>query len=121
MRYFAKLGINNKVMGVHTVHENELKDSAGVEQESLGIEFLTNIHKYPNWVQCWQDHSKRKHMAGPGMTYDDERDAFIPKQNFPSWTLNESTCDWEAPIAKPDDGKFYTWNDGTQGWDEVID
>ena len=121
MRYFAKIGINNKVMGVHTVHENVLKDSEGVEHESLGIQFLSNIHKYPNWVQCWQDHSKRKHMAGPGMTYDDERDAFIPKQNFPSWTLNESTCDWEAPIAKPDDGKFYEWNEGTQSWDEVID
>jgi hypothetical protein len=121
MRYFAKIGINNKVMGVHTVHENELKDSAGVEQESLGIEFLTNIHKYPNWVQCWKDRSKRKHFPGPGMTYDDDRDAFIPKKIFSSWTLNESTCDWEAPIAQPNDGKFYAWNDGTQGWDEVID
>jgi len=119
MRYFAKIGLNNKVMGVHIVHENELKDSAGVEQESLGIEFLTNIHKYPNWVQCWKDRSKRKHMAGVAMTYDEDKDAFIPIQNYPSWTLNEDTCIWEAPVAYPDDGKFYTWNEETTSWDEL--
>ena len=67
----------------------------------------------------------RKNFAGIGYTYDEDRDAFIAPQPFASWTLNESTCQWEAPIAYPTDGKDYTWNetnyqaDNTTGW-EVI-
>ena len=49
----------------------------------------------------------RKNYAGIGYTYDEDKDAFIPKQPFNSWTLNEDTCQWEAPSARPDDGKFY--------------
>jgi len=121
MKYFAKIGINNEVMEVHVVHENELKDSNGVEHESLGIQFLNNLHKYSNWVQCWKDHSKRKHMAGVGMIYNEDKDAFIPKQNFSSWILNEDTCNWEAPVAKPDDEKTYKWNEETTSWDEIAE
>lgn len=61
----------------------------------------------------------RKNYAGIGFTYDEQRDAFIPPKDFPSWTLNEDTCTWNAPIAKPDDGKLYAWNEETTSWDEV--
>jgi hypothetical protein len=61
----------------------------------------------------------RKNFAGIGFTYDSVRDAFYGPQPFPSWTLNESTCLWGAPVEYPDDGNMYQWNEETQTWDEV--
>jgi hypothetical protein len=62
-----------------------------------------------NWVQG---------IGGIGSTYDKTNDVFIRSQPFPSWTLDAS-FEWQAPTAKPDDGKYYTWNEDTQAWDEV--
>jgi hypothetical protein len=59
----------------------------------------------------------RKNHAGIGYTYDEDRDAFIPKKPFNSWVLNEDTCLWEAPVAKPEDDNMYTWNELTLSWD----
>ena len=127
MASFAKIGLNNKVIAVHSVHNNELLDSNGVEQEVLGVEFLTNLHGWAIWKQTSYNthggvHSSggtplRKNHAGIGYTYDEDRDAFIPKKPFASWTLNETTCQWEAPVAKPTDGQRYTWNEETTTWD----
>ena len=61
----------------------------------------------------------RKNYAGIGYTYDSVRDAFIPPQPYASWTLNEDTCLWDAPVAYPDDGKRYTWDEATTNWVEV--
>ena len=61
----------------------------------------------------------RKNYAGIGYTYDESRDAFIPPKPFDSWTLNETSCLWEAPVAYPDDGEVYTWNEENQNWDLV--
>ena len=60
----------------------------------------------------------RKNYAGKGYTYDTERDAFIPPKPFPSWTLNEDTCLWEAPVAHPE-GKARKWNEENQTWDLI--
>jgi len=62
----------------------------------------------------------RKNFAGIGFTYDREKDAFIPPQPFASWTLNETTCLWEAPVTYPDDGKMYIWNESITNWTEVV-
>ena len=59
----------------------------------------------------------RKNFAGIGYKYDMNKDAFIPPQPFASWILNEETCLWEAPVAKPDDGQEYKWNEETTTWD----
>ena len=59
----------------------------------------------------------RKNFAGIGFSYDSTRDAFIPPQPYLSWTLNEDTCLWECPVAYPDDGNMYNWNEETQAWD----
>ena len=59
----------------------------------------------------------RKNYAGIGYTYDYARDAFIPPKPFSSWTLNENTCQWEPPVAKPTDNKLYKWNESSQKWD----
>lgn len=61
----------------------------------------------------------RKNYAGIGYTYDKVRDAFIPPKPFPSWMLNEDSCLWEAPIAMPQDGKVYRWDEQTTAWIEV--
>jgi hypothetical protein len=72
------------------------------------------------WIETKMDGSIRKNYAGIGFSYDQGRDAFIPPQPFPSWTLNETTCRWEAPVECPNDGNMYEWNEITQAWDEVI-
>lgn len=61
----------------------------------------------------------RKNYAGVGFTYDADKDAFIPPKPFESWVLNETTCLWEAPVAMPDDGNFYDWDEETTNWVEV--
>jgi len=62
----------------------------------------------------------RKNYAGIGFNYDQTRDAFIPPQPYASWTLNETTCLWDAPSEMPTDGKMYSWNEETLSWNEVI-
>ena len=58
----------------------------------------------------------RKNYAGVGYTYDPNRDAFIPPQPFPSWVLDEETCQWTAPVEYPDDGNGYLWDEGSLSW-----
>jgi len=60
----------------------------------------------------------RKNYAGIGYTYDSKKDAFIPPKPYASWSLNEDTCQWQAPIAIPDpvDGKYYSWDESTTSW-----
>jgi hypothetical protein len=66
-----------------------------------------------------EDRSLRKNYAGIGYTYDSGRDAFIPPQPYPSWTLNEDTCLWDCPVAMPTEGGPFTWNEEAQTWDTV--
>jgi len=119
MAHFAKIGLNNKVIEVLSVDNNELLDSNGIEQEVNGIDFLTKLTGYPVWKQTSYNNNIRKNHASIGMTYDEDRDAFIPKKPYNSWVLNETTCNWDAPSAYPDDGKTYSWNEETLAWVEV--
>ena len=66
-----------------------------------------------------QSKALRKNFAGIGYSYDSARDAFIPPKPFNSWTLNETTCLWEAPVAYPTDSQIYDWNERNQTWDLV--
>ena len=75
--------------------------------------------KEGTWVQTSYNASIRKNYAGIGYTYDSTRDAFISPQPYPSWILNEDTCGWESPVAMPDDGKPYIWNEATTNWTEI--
>ena len=77
---------------------------------------------YTNGVPS-DDQSKafRKNYAGIGYTYDETRDAFIPPQPFDSWLLNEQSCLWEAPVAYPEDGQQYTWNEELGTWDLITE
>ena len=129
MASFAKIGLNNKVIEVLSVVNEVLHDSNGIEQESIGIDFLTKLTGYPVWKQTsYNTHGGvhdnngtplRKNHAGIGYTYDEDRDAFIPKKPFNSWILNETTCIWEAPIAYPVDNNIYKWNEEIQNWELI--
>ena len=123
MAHFAKLGTGNIVERVAVV-SNDIATTG-----QTGIDFLNNLHGSRDvWKQTSYNtqggvHTLggtpfRKNYAGIGYTYDETRDAFIPPQPYNSWTLNEDTCNWEAPSAKPDDGKRYEWNEETISWIE---
>jgi len=128
MASFAKLNPENIVITVESVVNEVLKDSNGVEQENIGVQFLRTLYNEPNaiWKQTSYNtnggvHSLggtpfRKNHAGIGYTYDSNRDAFIPQKPYNSWILNETTCNWEAPIPYPNDGQKYTWNEENQSW-----
>jgi hypothetical protein len=131
MASFAKIGLNNKVIEVLSVVNEVLHDANGVEQESIGIDFLTKLTGYPVWKQTSYNtiggvHTNggtplRKNHAGIGYTYDEDRDAFIPKKPYASWVLNESTCLWQAPVAIPatelEDNQYYSWNESIINWE----
>tara|TARA_R100000700_G_C3093427_1_gene93737 strand:- start:58 stop:414 length:357 start_codon:yes stop_codon:yes gene_type:complete len=117
MAHFAKIGLNNKVISVHSVHDNELKDSNGIEQEVIGIDFLTKLTGWAVWKQTSYNKNFRKNFAGIGYIYDENRDAFIPPQPYNSWSLDEETCTWKPPIPRP--SGLHEWNEEDQTWEEV--
>jgi hypothetical protein len=134
MASFAKIGLNGKVIAVHSVVNEVLHDSNGIEREDIGIDFLTKLHGWAIWKQTSYNtyggvHSSggiplRKNFAGIEYTYDEDRDAFIPKKPYNSWILNEDTCRWEAPVAMPeltqeqiDNKNYYAWNEQIKNWE----
>jgi hypothetical protein len=129
MASFAKIGLNGKVIEVQSVVNEVLHDANGVEQESIGIDFLTKLTGWAIWKQTSYNthagvHSSggiplRKNHAGVGYTYDEDRDAFIPPKPFNSWILNEDTCQWQSPIPYPQDNNKYNWNEQNQSWDLI--
>ena len=129
MATFAKIGLNGKVMSVVSVNNEAIQDSKNVEREELGIQLLTELTHWPIWIQTSYNTEAgvhkfggtpfRKNHAGLGYTYDDDKDAFIPPKPYVSWILNETTCQWEAPVALPDTKNKYTWNEETKQWDLI--
>jgi hypothetical protein len=115
MAHFAKIGIDNVVLEVLVVSNKDTMTAEGIEQESVGIEFLKNVTGHPTWVQTSYNGNIRKNYAGVGYTYDSGRDAFIPPQPFPSWTLAEETCQWFAPVPVPAEGMCH-WDESTTSW-----
>jgi len=107
MAHFAKLD-NTKTVTQVIVAEQDFINSGQV-----GDSFL--------WVQTSYNGNFRKNYAGVGYTYDTTRDAFIPPKPYPSWLLDEETCQWAAPVAYPTDGKDYTWDEETTNWIEVTE
>jgi hypothetical protein len=119
MAHFAKLDENNVVLAIHVVN-NDVITNNGVESEQLGIDFLTQLHGHINWKQTSYNNNIRKNYAGIGDLYDFVRDAFISPKLFESWTLNETTCRWDAPVPYPTDGKYYDWDESSLSWKERV-
>jgi hypothetical protein len=117
MSHFAKVE-NGVVTQVIVVNNAETVNADGIEIEHIGVEFCKKLFG-GNWKQTSYNGNKRKNYAGIGFTFDAGRDAFIPPQPFPSWTLVEQTCQWTAPTPMPVDDKRYTWNEETLAWVEM--
>ena len=127
MAHFAELDSNNVVTRVIVVANQDVLDSNGNEDESVGIEYLKRLFgENTIWKQTSYNATQRARYAGKGFTYDPSRNVFLLPQPHPSWTLNETTTEWESPIPMPEipEGKdgHYIWNeeayqaDNTTGW-----
>ena len=107
MDYYAFLDKNNVVTEV----------IGGKDQKSENTDWEQWYGEFRGQV-CKRSRTDgfRKNYAGSGYTYDATRDAFIPPQPYPSWTLNETTCLWDAPTPYPTDGQRYQWDEPTTSW-----
>lgn len=116
MAHFAKLDENNVVLQVNVVANAALDPN---DEEGSGIAFLTEWSGgYSNWKQTSYNGNFRKNFAGIGSIYDEARDAFIAPQPFPSWTLDEETCQWKAPKPMPQ-GYGWIWDEEAGDWINV--
>ena len=115
MAHFAELDSNNVVTRVIVVSNKDTSDASGFEVESIGVAFCQHLFG-GNWKQTSYNGNIRKNYAGVGYTYDAGIDAFVPPKPYPSWVLNSSTAQWEAPVPMPNDGAVYGWDESTQSW-----
>ena len=114
MAHFAQIE-NGIVTQVIVVDNSEMLDDNGNESEALGLAFCENLLG-GTWVQTSYNASIRKNYAYVGSTYDVIRDAFIDPKPYASWTLNETTCQWEAPVAYPTEGGMFKWDEVAGDW-----
>ena len=120
MAHFAKIDENNIVQQVIVVTNEDCGNLEFPESEIVGQTFLNSIGLTGTWKQTSYNSNFRKNYAGIGNIFDEDRNAFIGTTPFPSWILNEDTCQWESPIERPTDGNLYRWNEDEQSWEEVI-
>ena len=116
MSHFAK--IENGFVTTVIVAEQEFVDG----QEGTWVQTSYNTRGGKHYDQDGNEDSiapLRKNYAGVGYVYDSDKDAFYSPEPYPSWTLNDTTCQWESPVAYPSDGKIYEWNEETTAWDLV--
>lgn len=129
MASFVKLNSENKVIKAVSIANDVITDVNGVEQESIGIEFLRNLYNEPdaNWKQTSYNTRDNVHInggtpirgnyAGLGFIYDSENNVFYPEKPYPSYILDTSKWQWKAPVPKPE-GAFYpvVWDEETLSW-----
>jgi hypothetical protein len=123
MAHFAKIE-DGVVTQVIVVDNKDCADASGVEKEYIGAAFCERLLG-GTWKQTSYNGTFRKNYAGVGYTFDAARDAFIPPKPYTSWLLNETTAQWDAPVAMPEDAgtgeppKRYTWDEATTSWVEI--
>ena len=117
MAHFAEINDSNEVLQVCVVADTDCQDNNGDESESVGITFLKALlGSDTNWVQTSYNARIRKNFAGINYTWDSGRNAFIPPKPFNSWQLDEDTCTWKSPVARPTDGENYVWDEANTQW-----
>ena len=117
MAHFAKLDSRNQVIHVSVVDNKDILDEQGKESEQVGIEYLTKVHGYSKWKQTSYNGKFRMNYAALGYTYDEDMDAFVPPQPYPSWTLDTTKGYWVPPIPMPlSGGESWTWDEPTKSW-----
>lgn len=126
MAHFAKVqdGVVTKVIVAEPEFFDTFVDSSPGKWLKTSYNMRGGVYYDPSTNQPAADQSiinddegrMRKNYAGKGYTYDAQRDAFIPPQPFASWTLNETSCLWEAPVPYPTDDQSYRWDEDTTSW-----
>ena len=111
MSHFAK--VENGIVTEVIVAEQDVIDSGIFGDGWVQTSYNTIGGQHP------EGRPLRKNYAGVGYAYDSIRDAFIPPKPYPSWVLDETTCQWGAPTPMPVDGKMYSWNEETLSWSEI--
>ena len=106
MSHFAEIDSNGIVQRV-IVAEQDFIDSGAVGDAA-------------NWIQTSYNNNIRKQFAGIGYTYDSAKDKFLAPQPFASWSL-DANDDWQPPVAMPEDGKNYRWDEDTTNWVEITE
>ena len=140
MAHFAKIGMNGKVIGVLTMGNKDMLNASGVEDETVGQQWLERHNNWPApmWIQTSYNTSAGTHKlggtpfrgnyAGIGYIWDEDNNIFYGKKPYPSWVLNTTTATWHSPIGDaPDDltdeekaaRTCYVWNEGTGAWDKT--
>ena len=138
MAHFAKIGMNSKVMQVLTLDNKDMVNADGVEDESVGQQYLETHNNWPAqmWIQTSYNTYNNQHRdggtplrgnyAGIGMTYYQDHDIFIGPKPFPSWVLNVAEARWQSPIGDAPElseeemtTHRYEWNESTGAWDKV--
>ena len=145
MAHFAKIGMNGKVIGVLTLNNGDMLNADGVEDESVGQQYLERHNNWPAqmWIQTSYNTRGGKHnsgddskalrgnYAGIGYTWDEDNNLFYGKKPYASWVLNTTTATWHSPIGDAPDlteeqqsqnqanthSWGYSWNEGGQSWD----
>ena len=115
MSHFAQIDENNIVTQVIVIEQDVVDTGLFGDPNS----WIQTSYNTSGGIHLLGGTPLRKNYAGIGYTYDNTRDAFIPPKPFNSWTLNETTCLYEAPILMPDDGKMYSWDEETTSWTEI--
>lgn len=122
MAHFARIDENNIVTQVLVIDQETINTGLFGDPNS----FIQTSYNTKGGVHYGPDGNPdggvalRKNYAGVGFTYDKERDAFIPPKPYDSWVLNETTCQYQAPVEMPNDGKKYRWNENTLNWVDYI-
>ena len=131
MAHYAKVkdGVVTQVIVAEPEFFDTFVDNEPGEWLKTSYNMRGGVHYDPETNEASADQSvitgdegrERKNYAGIGFTYDRDRNAFIPPQPYASWTLDDTSCLWEAPVAYPTDGEIYTWNEDTTSWDVVTE
>lgn len=122
MSHYAQIDENNKVIQV-IVAEQDFINTGAVGDPARWIQTSYNTRGGVHYGADGQPDggvAMRKNYAGIGYSYDPSRDAFIPPQPYPSWSLDERSCNWQPPVPMPTDTEhMYSWNEETQTWNQV--
>ena len=138
MAHYAKIGIMSKVIGVLVVDDKDTHNADNVEDELVGIEYLTRLTGWPIWrrtsyntrggkhydgdgnLSSDQSKAYRGNFAGIGFIWDEDNDCFWPRQPHASWTKDLSTYSWKCPVDYPTVTQYDGTKDYTIGWDESL-
>jgi hypothetical protein len=118
MAHYAKVkdGVVTQVIVAEAEFFDTFVDNEPGEWIQTSYNTRGGVHYNPETNEPDDGTPLRKNYAGIGFTYDRDRDAFIPPQPFASWTLNDTSCLWEAPVEYPTDGQMYQWDEDTANW-----